>query len=48
MALNAKQVDALVVGGGFGGLRLLQLLHSKLHLEKVVAIEKGSALGGTW
>jgi cation diffusion facilitator CzcD-associated flavoprotein CzcO len=48
MALNVKQVDALVMGGGFSGSRLLQLLHSKLHLEKVVAIEKGSALGGTW
>jgi cyclohexanone monooxygenase len=48
MAHNVKEVDALVVGGGFGGIRLVHLLHTKLHLNNVVAIEKGSALGGTW
>lgn len=45
---DVKEVDALVVGGGFGGIRLLHLLKDKLHLKNVVAIEKGSELGGTW
>ncbi|KAH0842444.1 hypothetical protein AYO21_10747 [Fonsecaea monophora] len=48
MSTTPKEVDAVVVGGGFGGIRLVSLLQDKLHLENVVAIEKGSALGGTW
>lgn len=48
MSINVKEVDALVVGGGFGGIRLLHLLKTRLQLKNVVAVEKGSALGGTW
>jgi cyclohexanone monooxygenase len=48
MSLNVKEVDALVVGGGFGGIQLVNLLQNKFRLNTVVAIEKGSALGGTW
>lgn len=48
MSSRATEIDALVVGGGFGGIRLVSLLQNKLHLKTVVAIEKGSALGGTW
>jgi cation diffusion facilitator CzcD-associated flavoprotein CzcO len=45
---DIKEVDALVVGGGFGGVRLAQLLKSKLNLTNIVAIEKGKDVGGTW
>lgn len=48
MAVDTTPVDALVVGGGFGGLRLVDLFKNKLGLNSVVAVEKGSALGGTW
>ncbi|RMZ78974.1 hypothetical protein DV737_g3613, partial [Chaetothyriales sp. CBS 132003] len=48
MASSAKEVDAVVVGGGFGGIRVVSLLQTKLHLQKVVGVEKGSSLGGTW
>lgn len=48
MTINIKEVDAVVVGGGFGGIRLLYLLKNKLHLKNVVGIEKGNALGGAW
>ncbi|KAJ3541235.1 hypothetical protein NM208_g4698 [Fusarium decemcellulare] len=48
MSTDVRQVDALVVGGGFGGIRLVHLLKNKLHLDNVVAVEKGSELGGTW
>ncbi|KAF4463163.1 FAD NAD(P)-binding domain-containing, partial [Fusarium albosuccineum] len=48
MSTDSRQVDALVVGGGFGGIRLVHLLKNKLHLDNVVAVEKGSELGGTW
>jgi len=48
MTVDAKPVDALVVGGGFGGIRIVDLFKNKLGLENVVAIEKGSDLGGTW
>lgn len=47
-ASPVQSVDAVVVGGGFGGIRLVELLKNRLHLASVVAIEKGSALGGTW
>jgi cyclohexanone monooxygenase len=48
MSPNVREVDALVVSGGFGGIQLVNLLQNKLRLNTVVAIEKGSALGGTW
>nr|BCT03376.1 Baeyer-Villiger monooxygenase [Exophiala jeanselmei] len=48
MSSKPKEVDAVVVGGGFGGIRLVHLLLHKLHFQNVVAIEKGSELGGTW
>ncbi|KAL2802233.1 hypothetical protein BJX63DRAFT_120528 [Aspergillus granulosus] len=43
-----KEVDALVVGGGFGGVRLASLLKSRLNLTNIIAIEKGKDVGGTW
>ncbi|OBT45045.1 hypothetical protein VE00_04177 [Pseudogymnoascus sp. WSF 3629] len=45
---EVKLVDAVVVGGGFGGTRLLNLLKNKVKLQSVVGIEKGESLGGTW
>ncbi|KAL3456481.1 hypothetical protein BJX64DRAFT_270566 [Aspergillus heterothallicus] len=45
---ESKEVDALVVGGGFGGVRLAAILKSKLNLRKIVAVEKGKDVGGTW
>ncbi|RMZ76363.1 hypothetical protein DV738_g4983, partial [Chaetothyriales sp. CBS 135597] len=48
MASSAKEVDAVVVGGGFGGIRVVSLLQKRLGFKNVVAIEKGSDLGGTW
>ncbi len=41
-------MDAVVVGGGFGGIRIIHLLQSKLALASVVGIEEGDELGGTW
>ncbi|OBT50161.1 hypothetical protein VE04_08865 [Pseudogymnoascus sp. 24MN13] len=40
--------STLVVGGGFSGTRLLNLLKNKVKLHSVVGIEKGDSLGGTW
>ncbi|OBT39757.1 hypothetical protein VE00_10502 [Pseudogymnoascus sp. WSF 3629] len=48
MSTAVKEVDAVVVGGGFGGIRLIHLLQNKLQLQNVVGIEKGEALGRTW
>ncbi|KFY38562.1 hypothetical protein V494_04306, partial [Pseudogymnoascus sp. VKM F-4513 (FW-928)] len=48
MSTDIKEVDAVVVGGGFGGTRLINLLKNKLNLPNVVGIEKGENLGGTW
>lgn len=48
MSTEVREVDAVVVGGGFGGTRLINLLKNKLQLPNVVGIEKGEALGGTW
>ena len=48
MSTDTQQVDAIVVGGGFGGTRLINLLKNKLQLPNVVGIEKGESLGGTW
>lgn len=48
MTDNIETVDAVVVGGGFGGIRTIDLFKNKLGLEKVVGIEKGGDLGGAW
>ncbi|KFY22225.1 hypothetical protein V493_06742, partial [Pseudogymnoascus sp. VKM F-4281 (FW-2241)] len=48
MSTEVREVDAVVVGGGFGGTRLLNLLKNKVKLQNVVGIEKGESLGGTW
>ena len=43
---KAQWVDVLIIGGGFGGMRMLQECR-ELGLEAVV-LESGSELGGTW
>lgn len=48
MTTNVETVDAVVVGGGFGGIRTIDLFKNKLGLDKVVGVEKGGALGGCW
>ncbi|KAL4787115.1 hypothetical protein BJX76DRAFT_41280 [Aspergillus varians] len=48
MTIDIREVDAVVVGGGFGGVRLVHLLKNKLQLPNVVGIDKGGDLGGTW
>jgi cation diffusion facilitator CzcD-associated flavoprotein CzcO len=48
MTVNVETVDAVVVGGGFGGIRTIDLFKNRLGLDKVVGIEKGGALGGAW
>jgi len=45
-ARNTPDFDAIIVGGGFGGLRMLYELR-KLGLS-VKVIENGSDVGGTW
>jgi cyclohexanone monooxygenase len=45
-ALEATEVGAVVVGAGFGGLRMLHELRG-LNIDAVV-IEEGSDVGGTW
>src|ERR1700733_13867688 len=45
-ALGATEVGAVVVGAGFGGLRMLYELRG-LNIDAVV-IEEGSDVGGTW
>jgi cyclohexanone monooxygenase len=44
--LNATEVGAVVIGAGFGGLRMLYELR-RLKVDAVV-IEEGSDVGGTW
>jgi cation diffusion facilitator CzcD-associated flavoprotein CzcO len=44
--LSATEVGAVVIGAGFGGLRMLYELRS-LKIDAVV-IEEGSDVGGTW
>src|ERR1700737_110310 len=44
--LGATEVGAVVVGAGFGGLRMLDELRS-LKIDAVV-LEEGSDVGGTW
>lgn len=41
------QVDAVIVGGGFGGIYAMHKLRDELGL-KVVGIEAASDVGGTW
>lgn len=48
MTVNVETVDAVVVGGGFGGIRTVDLFKNRLGFDKVVGVEKGSALGGAW
>jgi cyclohexanone monooxygenase len=48
MAHNVKEVDALVIGGGFRGIRLLHLLHTKLHLENEVVSAHYDAGSNRW
>ena len=43
---EAQEVDAVVVGAGFGGLYMLYRL-LKMGLS-VKVLEKGSGVGGTW
>jgi cyclohexanone monooxygenase len=45
-SLGATEVGAVVIGAGFGGLRMLYELRS-LNIDAVV-IEGGSDVGGTW
>lgn len=42
-----RNVDALVVGTGFGGIYMLHKLRNELGLD-AVAIDKASGVGGTW
>lgn len=44
---NTHQLDALVVGAGFGGIHMLYKLRRELGLE-AVAIDKAGGVGGTW
>jgi len=42
-----QQLDALVVGAGFGGIYMLYKLRNELGLD-AVAIDKAGGVGGTW
>jgi cyclohexanone monooxygenase len=42
-----REVDALVVGLGYGGIYTLHHLHNELGLD-VVGIDKAGGVGGTW
>ncbi|MEO1687457.1 MAG: NAD(P)-binding protein, partial [Pseudomonadota bacterium] len=42
----ADRFDALVVGAGFAGLRVLQLLRAQG--LRAAALEAASGVGGTW
>ena len=42
-----RELDALVVGTGFGGIYMLHKLHNDLGLD-AVAIDKAAGVGGTW
>ena len=44
---HTRQLDALVVGAGFGGIYMLHKLRNELGLE-ALAIDKASGVGGTW
>lgn len=42
-----REVDALIIGGGFGGL-LTAVQLAKRGIENLVIVEKGADFGGTW
>lgn len=44
---NQERHDAIVIGAGFGGMYALHRLRDGLGMD-VVAIERGSDVGGTW
>lgn len=44
---QVRELDALVVGLGYGGIYSLHHLHNELGLD-VVGIDKASGVGGTW
>jgi len=44
---NVREIDALVVGLGYGGIYMLHLLRHELGLD-AVAIDKAGGVGGTW
>jgi len=44
---TTRQLDALVVGAGFGGIYMLHKLRNELGLD-AVAIDKAAGVGGTW
>ena len=44
---QTRQLDALVVGAGFGGIYMLHKLRNELGLD-AVAIDKAGGVGGTW
>ncbi|HJR24752.1 MAG TPA: NAD(P)/FAD-dependent oxidoreductase [Acidimicrobiales bacterium] len=46
-APRTDEVDALVIGGGFGGLLTAARLH-EAGVERFVMLEKGGDFGGTW
>ena len=44
---RTPDVDAVVIGAGFGGIYMLHKLRNELGLT-VTAFEKGGGVGGTW
>lgn len=44
---NVRELDALVVGLGYGGIYTLHHLHNELGLD-VAGIDKAGGVGGTW
>src|ERR1700753_3654191 len=44
---TTHDVDAIVIGAGFGGIYMLHKLRDELGLT-VQAFEKGGGVGGTW
>jgi len=44
---QVRQVDAVVVGAGFGGIYMLHKLRNDLGLE-AVSLDKAGGVGGTW
>ncbi|WP_433801592.1 flavin-containing monooxygenase [Actinomycetospora sp. CA-084318] len=47
MSTTTPDVDAVVIGAGFGGIYMLHTLRDRLGLT-VRAFEKGNGVGGTW
>ena len=44
---QVRDLDALVVGAGFGGIYMLHKLRNEQGLD-AVAIDKAGGVGGTW